>query len=212
MCHGSTQIFLLLSQNLNKLVTREHLLRKVPNSGANDGFESDRTSSEESLNECIDEIRQVVSDDRLKVIPQVGCLLTPDATTSEGSTTGESSTAGEKVKLSKPLTASAGDRARRPLLPALIQDLVFNSQWVISGYQRSPGVWVGTFVLVTLLLLSSIGTSASSTLGHVAYDRSDSYVCSNHFGNCASCVPGLWQTSPQFARSNWIFSTGCSAR
>jgi len=196
MCHGSTQIFLLLSQNMNKLVTREHLLREVP---------SDGTGSGNSLNECIDEIRQVVSDDRLKVIPRVGYLLTPDTTT------GEDTKTGEYLKLSKTHTATAGDRVRRPL-PALVQELVFNSQWFISGYQRSPHAWIGTFVLVTLLLLSSVGTSASTTMGHVAYDRADSNVCSNRFDNCASCIPGLWQMSARNARSNWIYSTGCSTR
>jgi len=77
MRHDSFQIFVLLRLNLNRLVTREQLLSKVPS----DSLEPDNSMSDHSLNECIDQIRHVVGNDRLKIIPHVGYLLTSDTTT-----------------------------------------------------------------------------------------------------------------------------------
>jgi len=70
MRHSSTQIFLLLRENLNKLVTREHLLDKVPTETSQEGSQS--RDSHDSLNECIEEIKHVIGDDRLKTVSQVG--------------------------------------------------------------------------------------------------------------------------------------------
>ncbi len=228
MRRGSTQIFLLLKQNMNKLVTRELLLRRVP---TDNGVGSDDALSDDTLNECINEIRHVVSDDHLKTIPHVGYLLTPDAKKTTVASTdiffgksllgkllmGKSligkSVMGRSVNNSKVRTATSNDRVRRPV-SALVQDLVFNSQWVICGFQKSPTAWIGTFVLIALLLLSSFGTSASTTTGHMAYDRTSATDCltsvANPVANCSSCIPGFWHTSYSNAHSNWFLPSGCS--
>ena len=202
MCYGSTQIFLLLKQNMNKLVTREHLLRKVPTDGS--GCDN---ALDDSLNDCIDEIRHLVSDDRLKTIPHVGYLLTPDATIDE--TVGAA--AERTVKISNFRTSTPSNRVRRPV-PALIQELVFNSQWLICGYQRSPFVWIGTFVLIALLLLPSAGNTATATTttGHLAYDRAEANACTTLFAGCVECIPSVWQTSPGLTHSNWFMSSACN--
>jgi len=146
-----------------------------------------------------DEIRHVVSDDRLKTIPHIGYLLTPDTTTDES------------VKISNTHTTTLSDQGRR-LLPTIFQELVFNSQWFISGYQRSPRAWAGIFVFTAMVLLSSVVTKTSSTAGHIAYDRTDVNACVNRFAICAACVPNIWQTSSKLAYSNWFLSSGCNQR
>ena len=187
---------------MNKLVTREHLLRKVPTDGS--GCDN---ALDDSLNDCIDEIRHLVSDDRLKTIPHVGYLLTPDATIDE--TVGAA--AERTVKISNFRTSTPSNRVRRPV-PALIQELVFNSQWLICGYQRSPFVWIGTFVLIALLLLPSAGNTATATTttGHLAYDRAEANACTTLFAGCVECIPSVWQTSPGLTHSNWFMSSACN--
>jgi len=201
MCHSSTQIFLLLKRNLNQLVTREHLLDKVPTNGR-----GKLNGSDDSLNECIDEIRHVVGDDRLKTIPRVGYLLTPDTSTSNSFTSSSTSDT-ENVKGSSIQSVTAN--VRRYPMPMLLQDLVFNSQWVICAYQKNQRAWIGSIVLLAVILLSPAGSAANPTMGHMAFDRSDATTCSGLLANCSACVPSFWQTSAAFARSNWFLSTDC---
>lgn len=195
MRHSSNQIFLLLIENLNKLVTREHLLDKVPTKGSD---------SDDSLNECIDEIKHVVGDDRLKTVSRVGYLLTADTSTNEpANSLGNGSIDSSTVK-------STNSPVRRRPAQALLQDLLFNSQWVICAYQKHQRAWLGALALLAVFLLSPASSTVSPTMGHMAFDRSDASTCSSLLTDCAACVPDFWQTSSVMARSNWFLSTGCN--
>jgi len=204
ICMGpsSTQVFILLKQNLNKLVTREHLLNKVPtNEFGSDDFQSRGSESDARLTECIEEIRLVVGEDRLKTIPRVGYLLTSDVAPD---------TIAEKTVHSTNGSAVSNIPVRRTR--AMVQELIFNSQWIICTYQKNQHAWLASLVLLLVFLFSPVGQTANTkaAMGHMAYDGAESSSCAGVAGSCNACLPGYWQTSSVIARSNWMLSTSCT--
>jgi len=190
---SSIRMFLLLKQNLNKLVSKEQLLNCA---------DSKTARSQNAFNESICEIRQVLGEAHLKTVPRVGYLLTPDSTSDE---------------TEEPL--GHGTRGLAPGLtvwgypmPTLVTDMVFNAQWLITAYQKSPRVWFGSLVLLAAVLVISSNSTLDTTI-HTANGQSiqghSEANCANELANCITCVPNFWQSSSIFGWNGWSLLTDC---
>lgn len=133
MCQSATQVFLVLNQNLNQLVTRQHLLDLIQTAVP---VSSDTANTSNLLNTCMVEITQLVGDS-LKTIPRVGYLLTPDAAADEQK-------------------AHAGPIAQWRSNSTVLRELLFNSQWLTSSFQKSQHAKLGSIMLLTALVLSFV--------------------------------------------------------
>jgi len=200
----STQIFLLLNSNLNKLVTRERLLDKVPTNGS---------GPDNTLNECIDEIRHIIGDQQLKTIPQVGYLLTPDtkSTMLDQNSKPSNNPSSRRSSMCCSLFGANAHEPRHRSIPALIQNLLFNFQWITSALRNNRRGLFGSLFLLIAFLTSPLNNanSTTSSMGHMAFDRADANTCSALLANCSACLPSVWQSSSVVLQSDWFVSPVC---
>lgn len=140
MCQSAEQVFSILYQNLNQLVTRQYLLDLVLDAAPVSG---NAANTNDLLNKCMIEITQLIGDN-LKTIPRVGYLLTPDAADVEQKA---------YASVRKP---PAGPGSYRRSNSTVLRELLFNSQWFASNFQMSQHAKLGSIVLLTALVLSFV--------------------------------------------------------